>query len=267
MALPLTFNEQIARAVFPIGETATFSLEFPYPIGDAIELDVYENGVKLVLDVDYGVTGAEAESGCTIVFDSPGKSNTTIGVIRRVRVDRQTLLPDAAINPNTLNFDFADVVRMIQDVRAQALLGIYPTPDSPLTEAGRLLPVAAERAGRWLKFDEAGTAIVCVDESGSSDPANPLPTPIMVTESFSISLGSNAAPVIVLHVDAQGVGIDLLGISDGAMPGQQLVLLNDPDGNSINVEASASIQVLAAGIAITFGTARTFTWSGTKWWT
>lgn len=135
------------------------STVFPYDfkILDASHLFVYIDGmVKSYLD-GYIVTGAGDATGGSVVFTSAPLAGAFIVLLRNVpltqpvsTVDNSTILQsvlDTALDRETMQ---------IQQVAAQALNSLRANDADPASPS-LVLPLAADRANKYLRFDANGT--------------------------------------------------------------------------------------------------------------
>ncbi|MEE9458274.1 MAG: hypothetical protein V3V84_00760 [Candidatus Bathyarchaeia archaeon] len=107
------------------GET---TFVYDYPIRNESDLLVYQtlNGnvpddaaQKIILNVDYTVTGVGAEGGGTIIFANPVAAGDRITIYRRLPYERlQNYVDEQDFSVESFNRDFNNIIMMIQQSNA-----------------------------------------------------------------------------------------------------------------------------------------------------
>lgn len=146
------------RRTFSVGTPAA-SFTFSWAYFDASDIAVYVGGTRKALGADYtvsGVGGYEAGYPGGTVTLSGTVSATTVTLVRRVPLARTIDLAQSGPLPvKALNTAFDRMTAQIQQTDMDMGRSIRAREED--ADAGLSLPLAAERAGRLLGFDDAGT--------------------------------------------------------------------------------------------------------------
>lgn len=143
------------RKTYAVGATAQAAFAVPFTFWAASDIRVYVDDVRLTSG--YTVTGGNGAGG-TVTLAAP-VTNTTVSVVRRLKIERTTDFPVAgALKTPALNRQLDQhtaILQQLDDADARALT--LPENDDAL---GSPLPPLAQRANRILGFDAAGKPIV-----------------------------------------------------------------------------------------------------------
>lgn len=213
------------------GATTSFAYTFPILHEDDIVVVLTENGEDTEVASNlFSVTGVGTYSGGAVTYPlsgSPIASSVQLTILRRVPATQETdLTNQSTIYPEVLE-QALDRIVMIAQQNAEKLARalIFSVADS-LAET--VLPAAADRAGKYLTFDEDG---------------NPAVTEVVDVGSLSISSFwtsmvalSNAA----LSRAALGVGVTgTLGQADAD------TILGNPTGSTADPSFNSLVSYLA----------------------
>lgn len=143
--------------------TADSSFAVPFPFFDEDDLKVYVDGVLQTLTTDYTVTPTAGTEGGYVggtVDLVVAAEDTSVVIIRDQVVERTSDFPNSGpFNIQTLNTTFDKLVGMLQRF-SDRITRTIRIPDEDATGTSLELPVAATRAGKFLKFDADGDVAV-----------------------------------------------------------------------------------------------------------
>lgn len=146
---------------YPIVATTDFGLGFAL-YGDASDVAVYKDGVKLKLTTDYTVRSVATGSMLVPVpvADAFIRLGTAVSSgkieVYGARRPRRTLQASAAYSTRDFNVVFSDVWATLREMWSQFTRAVQTPPG----EDGIQLPAAAARAGKVLMFSATGAPIV-----------------------------------------------------------------------------------------------------------
>ncbi|MEQ8505169.1 MAG: hypothetical protein RIB80_07570 [Rhodospirillales bacterium] len=138
---------------------------FPFPIFKAADLEVFLN--EELQESGFTVTGAGADLGGEITFDTAPTTGVSITLRRRLTIARQSDFQEsgafrARVINDELDFLTAALQQLADDTRRS--LQLSPTdPDAVLT-----LPDKTTRGGTFLAFDAEGNPIAGISTPGNT---------------------------------------------------------------------------------------------------
>jgi len=142
MAIDVSSTEPVI-AYFGNGEQVEFAV--PFVFFNNGDLRVYVNRVRVMLDVDYTVTGARnPEGGMVTLLSAPGVGVSVV-ILRESLIERKTHFPVAGpFNTETLNLQLNQVTTWVQELKAkfQRFLrqpdeDVLPIPPMPSKDSRR----------------------------------------------------------------------------------------------------------------------------------
>lgn len=168
---------------------------YPFPVFDAGDIVVEQNGIVLTLATDYTVSGVAAEDGGNITLTSGATAGDIMTIYRDMLLER---LIDYQQNGNFLaanvNRDFDRLWLALQQLQggADAGEGIgrawRASPDDTLADSELVIAALATRASRFVGFDSNGK-FTYTSPSISSDPSQIYSDVLTMQNDASIAVG------------------------------------------------------------------------------
>jgi hypothetical protein len=224
---------EIDSTVPRIAYTATASQEdFTVPFAFFIDADltVYIDDVLQVLDTDYTVTGAGESAGGSITLATPATGGESVVIVRDVAIERTTDFPASGpLQINSLNTQLDKLIAIDQQLQDD-IVRTLRLADSDTSE-NLEIPIASERANKFLAFDDDGDPFVA--EAVTDQPAS----------AFGVTLIDDATRQAALVT---------LGVLAGrrTITGADTIVASDHGGI---IEATSGTFSLAATAAATLG--------------
>ena len=165
MAIEIPDNDGRIQYTATGGQTV-----FPYdfPIEDQDHIVVIQNSTTLVITTNYTVSGVGNESGGNITLISGATLNDIITIYRDAPIERVTNFSQAGdFLAEDLNDQLNYLTMAVQDVdtKVTRVVSLKPEDTSSVLE----IPVASERASKFLAFDGDGDAIASAGTVGESE--------------------------------------------------------------------------------------------------
>ena len=150
-----------ARAVSVVGDTPISSLAFSFPFFETGDIKVYKDGAAVSSGFTVTGVGSAVDGGYSsgnVAFGT-AQSNCTIVIERDVPLSRTEDLayPSPTFNIKALNTALDRIVATFQQFR-RLFLRTLRQPVGDTVELGEL-PLAAERANKFLGFDSTGALL------------------------------------------------------------------------------------------------------------
>lgn len=111
-----------------VATAAQTNFVYDYPIREETDIDVYQTpngdepddlGQKLILNVDYTLTGVGSESGGEVVLAVGATAGDRITIYRNMPLERlQNYVQNQEFNVESFNRDFNNIIMMMQQLRA-----------------------------------------------------------------------------------------------------------------------------------------------------
>lgn len=168
---------------------------YPFPIFDAGDIVVEQNGTVLTLSTDYTVSGVAAEDGGDITLTSGASSGDIMTIYRDMALNR---LIDYQQNGDFLaanvNRDFDRLWLSLQQLQGGADAGEgvgrawRASPDDTLADAELVIADLATRAGRIVGFDSNGKFSYST-ASISSDPSQIYSSVLAMQNDSNLTVG------------------------------------------------------------------------------
>lgn len=160
----LDVSDITPRIAYTVGVTPQSVFDVPFIFFADADLVVSVNGVTMVLDTHYTVTGAGSESGGQVTFVSP-KSNCKVSIVREVSIALDTHIPTfGPLDVGAINLQFSRFIAIQQDLNARSIQ--LPRNDGA---SGNVLASVWQRKNRLLGFGTDGELIYASGPSFVSD--------------------------------------------------------------------------------------------------
>jgi hypothetical protein len=216
MGVPI--NNVTRRVVFAASGTGPYA--FTFEILAATDIAVYRDDTLLTLTTDYTVTINSNGTGSVTLTASPTGA-TQIAVVGNRTIQRTTdFVTGGDFFANTLN-DELDQQTIFAQQNAEGLARALQAPQTDPTTINMTLPRKADRAGKYLAFDEDG---------------NPEPGPT----------STNVDDVAAIADEIEAVAAIDTQVATVAGQSAQIATLA-PISSSITTVASISASVVAVG--------------------
>lgn len=127
----------------------------PFAFLEENDLEVYVNDVLKTLSTHYSTSGAEDPDGGAITLVTPSSLDDSVVIARVMAYELQTSIPTSGeLDVAAINLQFSAFVMMLQ----QAVADLPRSLRQPTSDVDELdeLPVAADRASKYLAFDADG---------------------------------------------------------------------------------------------------------------
>lgn len=152
---------------------------FPYdfPISDEADIVVIQEGVTLTLTTDYTVSGVGQQNGGNVTLTSGATLADVVTLYRDEPIERTSNFNVAGdFLSGTINDQLNSIVRWGQQLERDINRVVQLDPQD--TAASVILPLTADRQGKFLAFDSSGDPIAAAGTVGDS----PIPvSPFMET--------------------------------------------------------------------------------------
>jgi hypothetical protein len=224
---------QIDSTTPRIAYTATAAQEdFTVPFAFFAEADlvVYVDDVLQTLSMHYTVTGEGESDGGTVTFVTPMTGGESVVIVRDVEISRTTDFPDTGpLQINSLNTQLDKIIAIQQQLNND-IVRTLRLADSDTSE-NLDIPIASERANKFLAFDADGDPFVA--EAVEDQPAS----------AFALTLLDDATRQAAL------VTLGVIG-ARRTITGADTIAASDHGGI---IEATSGTFSLAATAAATLG--------------
>ena len=163
MSTPININSEVQRRDYTATASQTI-FDAPFPFFENADVKVVVNGVEKSQDTDYTLTGAGTADGGSITFGTGLTAGDAVAIYTQMAYARVVQYAFRGELPyDVLDKDFERTLLMIKQLRRDTLRSVAMSDLD--TDASMTLPLAAERANKFLAFngDGAVTATVAVD--------------------------------------------------------------------------------------------------------
>ena len=253
----MTVNTNETRKTYN-GNGVTTAFATPQFLANA-DLVVYVDGVLQAITTHYTVAGAGVPAGGTVTFvTAPPVGTSNVVIIRDPALTQLLDLVENDANPAETREAAFDKLTMIAQRLAEYVSRVVRLSDVDVT-AGLILPLAADRASKYLAFDASGDVMVSAGAAGAYPVTAFMGTVLdddTATEALA-TLGLATGGALVTNSANQAVGgamafdteiYDTAGIHDTAVNNSRLTV---PAGITkvrltacIETEASASTYLM-----------------------
>lgn len=152
------------RKTYAVGATAQASFAVPFAFWKSSDLKVYVGDV--LQTTGYTVSGGDGAGGTVTL--SAAVANTTVAIIRRLRIERTTDFPNAGpLKTPAVNRQLDQYTAMLQQLDDDGARALRVPENDPAT--GAALPPLEQRAGRVLGFDADGKPVVSTSSIAQLD--------------------------------------------------------------------------------------------------
>lgn len=154
MSTPIDINDVAPRVAYTaLAAQTAFAVPFEF-FADG-DLVVTVDDADQSLGTDYTVSGSETEGGGTVTFTSGLTAGERVVIYSDIPVSRDTQYAQSGNLPhNVLERDFARIIRMLQQQESQTARTVRLRTSDTTVETR--LPLAADRANKYLSFGAAG---------------------------------------------------------------------------------------------------------------
>ena len=230
--MPVPISNVVRRVVFAPSGTGPYS--FTFEILAQTDIEVYKGDTKLTLTTDYTVTINANGTGSVTLVATAGTDNITIIGARTIQ--RSTdFVTGGDFFANSINEEL-DSLTIFAQQNSEGLARALQAPETDPTTINMTLPRAADRAGKFLSFDNDGN-----------------PVPGAVPEEIQDVLAIEDELIAVAAIDSEIQAVAALSTSDIATlvsiaPSVPLVAAIDSDITAVAAISTSDIASLA-GVA------------------
>ena len=145
------------RRVQANGNGSTTAFNYNFEIFNQSQIDVYVGTTLQTITTHYTVSGVGADAGGTVTFVTAPADATVVTIVSNIPVERTTsFATGGAFKASTVNDELDSLIAMVNELEGNLGRTVrLPVTDGTLTLE---LPVAADRASKFLSFDASGNA-------------------------------------------------------------------------------------------------------------
>jgi hypothetical protein len=160
MSHPIDINSEVQRRLYVATASQTV-FDVPFPFFLTADVIVAVDGLIKAIDTEYTLTGADTADGGAVTFLTALTGGQEVVVFSQMEYTRLVQYAYRGELPyDVLDKDFERLLLMVKQGRRDFLRSVHPSDLDD--DASMVLPMSADRAGKFLGFDATGNVLATV---------------------------------------------------------------------------------------------------------